>query len=163
MKKITLLLFIVGGLAQIASFLVSMADSIPPILAILAPRYAGCARALDTLEAKGHLEPTDNGFRQLEQLLRQRMCENNPPANVAQVQILRVRHGDMSINPDHPFRNIRLDLSNNQSIDYDLKEITSRVENMKQRPFLRYAATLFILGLLVESIAFGIEYVRDDK
>jgi len=163
MKKVSVILFVFGAIVQIASFAVSNAESIPLVLRLLAPQFAHARAALDLLDDKKHLEPGDPGFPNLEQIIRQRMSEDNDPSNVAKVQMTRIWFGDITISPEVQQRNIRIGLSNGQAIDYNIKQIVSRVDLLKQKNFLLFGGLLFALGLLLAAIGFKLEMRASQK
>ena len=99
----------------------------------------------------------------MEQIIRRQMCEDNDPSNVAKVQMTRIWFGDTTIGPEGQRRNIRITLSNGQSIDYNIKQIVSRVDLLKQKSFLLFGGLLFALGLLLAAIGFKLEMRASQK
>ena len=57
--------------------------------------------------------------------------------------------------PELQQRNIRIGLSNEQTIDYDIQEIISRVDQLKN--FFIYGVGVFAFGLILQVIGFVFE------
>jgi hypothetical protein len=153
----SLLLFIIGVVLQVPSFLVSQADNLPWVSALIAPQYFNARKGVERLSQTGILRPGDSGFAHLQIVAMDRLKRDNDPRDLARISVAAFRFGDTTVSPAGQRRNLRLDLSNGQSVDLELTDIEERVALLKSGHFLAYSGLLFMLGLLLECGGFYLE------
>ncbi len=166
MKTSAVVLFILGILLAVGAFLGDKAESIPFVLSLLAPEYAGAQSGLAELEKKMTLSPGDKGFEALKSIFLSRLSKENPPDRLAGITVTQIeRH-----RPALVFGKLRagevvkvtFSLSNGQTLDWSLDKISEAILAQKARRIFRFSAIVLFVGILIQVAGFTMQ-VREPR
>jgi hypothetical protein len=89
-KKVGVVIFIVGILVSVCAFFAGEVDHIPAVLNLLAPGYIRAQTAIEKLKTAKTLEPSDAGFAEISKLFFERAARENPPELLATPSIRKL-------------------------------------------------------------------------
>jgi len=162
MKRIAVILFIVGLLFEFAAFFGDQAANIPFVMNLVAPKYAQAQLAIRTLDAnKKTLESTDTGFAVISELFMAKLREQNDPKEVAQISIQKFSRGNAKLgfspNRAREVIPITVTLSNGQELEWNLASLTTRVAELQNRNLFGYTLIVFLTGVVIQCIGFIVD------
>ena len=160
MRKLGHVLFFSGLVLAIAGFLGDKADNLPWALRLIAPGYVRASAGLDSLLLKGQLNPGDQGFTELETIVRHE-AESNGAAGGLQFQSLeqfvrqtaRIAFGQARAGEVVPVDVV----FSSTKVGWDMAGLRERVNATKQRSLLGYSTAIFLLGLAITIVGRTIE------
>lgn len=158
MNKVAIILFILGVIFEIGAFFGSQAKNIPAVLRFIAPRYSKAVKGLNILDSQNVLNPGNKGFREIADVFINVASQKNEPEIISSITVLRiVREGaELRFSPKRAREviPIKFELSNGQTVNWDLSYITEEVNKLEQRSIFRYSIWILIAGLIFMSLAF---------
>jgi len=166
MRRITIILFIVGLLFEFAAFFGDQAKNLPFVMRLVAPEYSHAQAGIYTLSTKKTLEPGERGFAVISEILFAQLRKKNKPEDVSRVSIQKFFRGTARIafGQDRAREVIPIDvsLSNGQTLHWSLGSLTTEVDAMQNKNLFAYSLVVFLFGVFIQCIGFVGQY-REDK
>jgi len=158
MKNITLILFVSGIFVETIAFFIGYAEHVPFLYQVISPTYYCANKGFEKLRDVKLLKQTDKGFIQISQLFKDVAAKQNPAEVVERINPTEfIRKGAMqAFSTDRVKEVIKVGvkLSNGQTVDWDLNEISSMVKALKSTNTFQWALKIFSLGVLIQIIGF---------
>lgn len=166
MKRIVVILFVVGLLFEFGAFFVDQARNIPLVMKLIAPKYTQAQKGIQTLSAKKTLEPTDQGFSPISEVLLAKLRAENDPKQLDNISVQKFSRGNarlgFSTSRAREVIPINVLLSNGQTLEWNLASLTAQVDTLRSKNLFGVAAVVFLLGVAIQCAAFIILY-RESK
>lgn len=155
------ILFLFGILLTTVGFLLSIAEEIPLVMSVSAPRYARAVHGLAQLQTSRVLRREDQGFDELAGLYVDARFNPLGKSEWATGEL----HADSLLSPkEHALvsggwrRPIDIYLSNGQKPPrWSIEQAEKSLDSVKSRGLLHYSTILFVLGSLSLVAEFVVE------
>ena len=161
MNKVAITLFVIGVLLEIGAFFGAQAKNIPPVLRFIAPRYSKAINGLSILDSQNVLNPGEKGFKEIVDIFIDVASQQNKPQIISKIKVLKiVREGAQlrfSQKRAKEVIPIKFELSNGQTIDWDLESMTEEINKLQQKSLFKYSIWILIAGIVLMSLAFFIK------
>jgi len=161
-KKLGVVIFIVGILVSVCAFVADKVDHIPAMLKLLAPGYIRAQTAIEKLKTAKTLEPSNAGFAEISKLFFERAARENSPKLLATMSIQKLTrqgairtYGELQVNEIVP---VEVELSNGQKVQWDLKQIKAQATSLKESRLFHFSVGFFVLGLIIATAGFAIDH-----
>jgi len=163
LKKITIMLFILGIFVEAFSFSFAYPNRFPFVLSIGSPKYVKASRGIKSLERHQDLLPRTMGFETLSQIVLERLAEENPIEFLRKIEINKISlAGESSqiLSATGGGRNIihlNIYLSNGQILKWDLIKLREKTETLKENDLFKLTFIVFGLGVFIQLIGLFFE------
>lgn len=150
-------IFISSVILSILGYLLSSADHIPFILKIFSPSFVSANRGIETLLGNQNLKTGDQGFEQLSKIMFDMLKKNNPPEELAKINILnfyKLPSNQLTPSDEGLVPIVNVVLSNQQTIRIKLSFLKEAVFDLKSRNLFYCGLILFCLGLTLQFVDF---------
>jgi hypothetical protein len=161
--KLTLLLFVLGLVLEIAGFLLGAVEHIPFVLRFVSPDYLAANQGIKALEKGEALREPTSGFEQIASIFINEARSQNSPDIIAKIKVQQFRlagssgiaFGRAGVRETVP---VTVTLSNGQEVSWELPDIKKKVEELKTSNLFIWGVVLFIAGVLFQIAGFLIEW-----
>jgi hypothetical protein len=146
-------LSVLGVVVTISGFYASKAPSLPRVLGVLAPGYAGALRGLATLERSRSLSPSDDGFSGLASAVAQQLVSSSgDPAPASKITRFEVGTAMIALSETHagehvPFRIFVVGQAKPVEADFGL--VRDYVNQRGQGDLLIWSQVFFWIGIAI--------------
>lgn len=166
MRKITLVLFVLGLIFEIIGFPMSHADDCSWILIIASPTYGSAKVGYDTVRKDKILRPANRGFNQMFAIVKGLIEEKDPSFVLNEFAVDRFTYeagSRISIgnNVLGDASKIVARFSNGQTLSIPLKTLEEEIELLKSNAILYWSVGLFVGGLVLQIVGFVTQYYSD--
>ena len=161
MKKLTIVLFLLGVLLEALGIVVAFPKRFPFVLDLVASDYQRACLGLDSLSRRQELTPRSPGFEEIEELYFACLRDKNPPDVLKKIEITKITRTDidsgLAFTPSgtRSFIPIEIHLSNGQKDKWDLEILRAKVEDLKD--FFWAILVLWILGITLQATSVYLE------
>lgn len=154
MRYLTIGLLIFGLLLEIAAFAIGNTGHIPWLLPIIAPAYYRANVGYNKLNSDKLLESNDKGFTEISNLFIEIAAKQNSPEVLKNIKIIKfIRKGAvLGFSTDKAREKIpvEIQLTNGQTVEWDIHEIMLLVDNLKSKNIFIFAVIIFVFGVVVQ-------------
>jgi hypothetical protein len=170
MKRLPIILFIIGTLIQLAALFGEHAVEIPFIIRSVAPAYTHASKGVTTLVHGAHLKHGDDGFTELASILLDNFKQkHNVSANYSDLSIDDIWFDPTAAQGGEFIDSFAL-------IDYHiatvstvivgagghiglmhLQNLKASVDELKVPNLLRFCFGMFFIGVIIDAVAFFLE------
>lgn len=158
MRNLSSILFITGLVIEAIAFFIGYAESVPFVYRIISPAYYHANKGVDILSENRVLEPNDDGFQEIERLFKTVAQKQNPPEVINSLSALQFlkKNAAMTFSKDRAKEviSVEVKLSNGQSVNWDLNEISDLASQLKSSSLFYWALAIFLFGILIQVIGF---------
>jgi hypothetical protein len=162
MRRITIILFFLGLLFESAAFMCDQAARIPLVLKLISPEYVRAQIGLKALAVQKELKTGDEGFSEISKVIISKLNEQNDPQKVAKIKIRKITKGHARLgfgdNGTREVIPITIFLSEVEAIDWSFAALENAIGELKNTSLFHYAIGIFVLGALIQLIAFYFEH-----
>jgi len=159
--KIFITLFIIGLFIESVAFFLNQIENIPFVVTIISPKYSHSLKGLKKLESSLIIESQDDGFTEFQEIFLNLLRKQNPSQNIDSISVLKFqREGarmTFSQKRTKEVIPIKVFISNGQELDWNLEELTSKIENFKKKNTFVISICIFLLGVTIQIVGFIIE------
>jgi len=160
MKHLPLFLFTIGVLLEISAFFIGYADHVPMVFRFISPSYFRAKEGLNKLTDQKSLEPSDKGFPEISELFKKVLLKQNPSEVIEKINPTKFVHKGamLSFSTERAKEVIKVEvnLSNGQSVPWDINEITFLVNQLKSRNIFKWALLVFFTGVIIQGIGYKV-------
>ncbi len=159
-QYLVIALFVFGLLLAVAGFFADHSGEIKFVLKIVSPNSAEAREGLEILNSKKTLGSKDCGFTQISNMFLKELTSQNAPEELKDIKVVRInRKGAklaFSTARTREVIPIEFELSNGQKVEWNLEELETRVNKCTQNRLFVIACIMFSIGLLIQTVSFGI-------
>lgn len=153
--------FLIGLTIMLAAFFASHAGDLRVVQRMVSPEYVDALRGLRQLEIQTYLESGDRGFAQLSRLFLDRYRSQNPERDMAGIEPTRLERQQpvISVQEKNAPEVVPVTclLTNGQKIEWSHAELMDAITQYKSKVVFWGSFLLFIIGALVQFIAFALD------
>jgi len=162
MKRLAIILFIVGLLFEAAAFFGDQAANIPFVMRLVAPEYSQAQQGIQMLSTKKTLKPEDAGFSVISDIFLSTLRQENAPSHVGMISIQEFTHGGARLefgeNRAREVIPINVALSNGQMLEWNFASLREEVDALQNQNLFGYAVVVFFLGVVIQCCGFIVEH-----
>ena len=159
MRRLAVILFLLGLFLEIAAFFIGQANDIPLVIKIISPNSSKAEAGIRALKKSKHLTPNEYGFKQISEFFFDDIVSRGPSAKLADVSLEKIRlqkymYDNMDIWHTRP---LTFELSNGKTYDWDIESLTGQINELKKGRLLKMACVIFFVGIVTQIVGFIIE------
>ena len=162
MKKVNLILFIIGTLLTVFGFLLANTDNYPFALKMVSPAYVNGMKGIKTLESGKDLKPGMVGFKEIAIPLSRRLKSHQTDEEYSGCVIAIIKwptsiEEEFRTSGVKTVRKVKAECEDGTPVDTTMESLTKNVEKLKVRNLKWYSLGIFLTGLAFSFISFFLE------